>query len=73
VVDARGSGSAITMGVNDGIVTFNLQPADTQIIGLSPNINVRYERHRLIYDVTANGKRLVHQDELLVENTEKVS
>ncbi len=64
---------AITMGATDGIVTFNLQPSDNAIVGLTPGQNLRYERHRLIFDVTANSKRLVIQDEILVENTEKVT
>jgi len=70
---APGFTGAITMGTIDGLVTFNLQPADNQIVAGSPSPHARYERHRLIYDVTANGKRLVHQDELLVENTETVT
>ncbi len=64
----------VTMGATDGIVTFNMTPADNQIIGLSPGQNQRYERHGLVLDVTVTGgKRLVFQDEILVENAEKVT
>lgn len=63
----------ITMGATDGIVTFAMQPADNAILGGVPAAIQRYERHRLILDVTASSKRLVFQDEVIVENTEKIT
>ncbi len=66
---APGFTGAITVGTSDGLVTFNMQPADNPFLGTL----ARYERHRLIFDITASGKRLVFQDEIIVENTEKIT
>lgn len=63
----------ITMDATSGVVTYAMTPADNQLILLAPGALQRYERHRLIFDVTAGGKRLVFQEEILVENTEKVT
>jgi hypothetical protein len=71
---APGFTGDLTMGTTDGIVTYIMTPADNQIVNLAPGANQRYERHRLILDVTLiNNKRLVFQDEILVENTEKIT
>lgn len=70
---APGFTGDLTVGATDGLVTFNLQPADNQIVGGTPGQNQRYERHRLLFDITASGKRLVYQDEIIVENAEKVT
>ncbi len=70
---APGFTGDVTMGATNGVVSFAMQPADNQLIGLTPSQNQRYERHRLIFDITANSKRLVFQDEILVENTEKIT
>lgn len=64
----------VTMHATSGLVTFAMLPADNPIVGLAPNKAVRYERHRLVFDVTVTGgKRLVFQEEIMVENTEKVT
>jgi hypothetical protein len=74
VYNAGAWDKGVTMHATSGLVTFAMAAADNPIVGLTPNINVRYERHRLIFDVTlSNGTRLVHVDELLVENAEKVT
>ena len=71
---APGFTGDLAVGVSDGVVTFNMAAADNQIVGAAPGANQRYERHRLIFDIAlTNGKRLVYQDEILVENTEKVT
>ena len=59
----------ITMGATDGLVTFNMQPADNAIVAGAPNKGIGYERHRLVFDVTlSNGTRLVYEDEIIVQN-----
>lgn len=71
---APGFTGDVTVGVSDGLVAFNMAAADNQIVGAAPGANQRYERHRLLFDVTlTNGKRLVYQDEIIVENAEKVT
>lgn len=71
---APGFTGDVTMHATSGLVTYNLTPADNQMILLTPGQLQRYERHRLIVDATlTNGKRLVYQDELLVENAEKIT
>lgn len=71
---ATGFTGDLTVGVSDGLVTFKMQPADNQLILLTPGQNQRYERHRLIFDITlTNGTRLVWQDEIVVENKDKVT
>ncbi len=62
----------LTMHATSGLVTFSMTAADNAIVSTAA-IAKRYERHRLIFDVTANSKRIVIQDELIVENTEKVT
>jgi len=63
----------IDMHATSGLVTFSMLPADNPIVAGTPNAAIRYERHRLLFDVTANGKRLVHQDELIVENADYIA
>lgn len=70
---APGFTGDVTMHATSGLITFNMQAADNQIIALSPGQRQRYERHGLIFDMTAGGKRYVHRDEIIVENIEKVT
>ncbi len=59
----------IAMDTTSGLVTFTMTPNDNPIL-----TTLRYERHGIVYDVTlANGKRVVWEDEIRVEDKDKVS
>ncbi len=62
----------VTIHATSGLVTFLMTAADNAIVSTATVVK-RYERHRLIFDVTASSKRIVIQDEVLVENTEKIT
>lgn len=62
----------VDMHATSGLVTFSMTAADNAIVSTSA-VAKRYERHRLIFDVTANSKRIVIQDEIIMENTEKIT
>lgn len=70
---APGFSGNVTMHDTNGLITFNMQPADNVIQGGSPSQNKRYERHRIVFDITAASKRYIHHDEILVENTESIT
>ncbi len=52
-----------------GVVSFKMQAADNQILGARA-----IERHGLIFDITlTTGERIVWEDEIRVENKDKVT
>lgn len=63
----------VTMHDTSGLITFNMQPSDNILQAGTPSQGQRYERHRVIFDITAGGKRYVHQEEILVENAETIT